>query len=189
MSLEISSNIILLISLTLLVFCILHSIMTDCRSLIISNKTTLFIVILFFTESLINSRIDNTFFYTVLCSFFVFLLFFAFFVFNFLGGGDVKLVASISLWLGPALLFDFLFYMSLIGGGLAFIKIVLMKTKEHLNSAVFTNMTYKFSQTNEIPYGIAIGFSALIMIPRIYNNLSPDTPQTTNLYELFFALF
>lgn len=117
MGLEISSNFVLILSLTLLVLCILHSISTDFRSLIISNKTTLLIVVLFFTESLINSRIDGTFLYTLLCSLFVFLFFFTLFVFNLLGGGDVKLVASISLWLGPALLFDFLFFMSLIGGG------------------------------------------------------------------------
>ena len=189
MGLEISSNIILIISLTLLVLCILHSIATDFRSLIISNKTTLLIVILFFTESLINSRIDGTFLYTLLCSLFVFLFFFTLFVFNLLGGGDVKLVTSISLWLGPALLFDFLFFMSLIGGGIALIKILLIKTKDHFSSVALKNMTYKFSQTKEIPYGIAIGFSALIMIPRIYDSLSFNRPQTTNLYELFSALF
>ena len=189
MGLEISSNIILILSLTLLVLCILHSISTDFRSLIISNKTTLLIVVLFFTESLINSRIDGTFLYTLLCSLFVFLFFFTLFVFNLLGGGDVKLVASISLWLGPALLFDFLFFMSLIGGGIALIKILLIKTKDHFNSVALKNMTYKFSQTKEIPYGIAIGFSALIMIPRIYDSLSFNRPQATNLYELFSALF
>jgi prepilin peptidase CpaA len=164
------NNIFLIISLFVLVFCIIHTIITDFKSLIISNKTVVSIIFLYFIGSLVNPDVENNFYYILLSSFFTFLFFFIFFVLGFVGGGDVKLVTAISLWLGPSLLFEFLLYMSLAGGILALVKVSLLRMKNNRMLKILGENTHNFFNSKEIPYGLAIGFSALIMIPAIYNN-------------------
>ena len=51
----------------------------------------------------------------------VFLVGFVGFIFGKIGGGDVKLMAAMALWAGPAAALDFLVITGLAGGGLALI--------------------------------------------------------------------
>lgn len=44
---------------------------------------------------------------------------FAMFVFNVLGGGDVKMLAAVALWSGPAFIADFIIFTALAGGLMA----------------------------------------------------------------------
>ncbi len=60
-----------------------------------------------------------------------------------LGGGDIKLLAALSMWLTPLIYLDFLIMMAVFGGALAFVFIarrIVFKPKKHAS----------------LPYGVAI---------------------------------
>lgn len=84
------------------------------------------------------------------------LLVFAFFAGAFalgqMGGGDVKLIGALALWLPVQPLIWMLILMSLIGGGLT-IMMVVEKKLRRLNGMPL-----------EIPYGVAIAIAALLIL-------------------------
>jgi len=87
----------------------------------------------------------------------VFALFAAAFALGMMGGGDVKLVAALSLWLPPAAVLALLVVMSLAGGALT-----LAMAARHR----FARRTEKL----EIPYGVAIAFGGLWLISERFLN-------------------
>lgn len=85
----------------------------------------------------------------------VFALFFAAFAFGAMGGGDVKLIAALALWLPPGATLQLLFLMSLAGG------IVTIATVAH-------HAARRAAGRPEIPYGVAISAAGLWMIGERY---------------------
>lgn len=81
----------------------------------------------------------------------VFGLFVAAFWIGQMGGGDVKLIGAVALWLPPELLLWMLVLMSLLGGALT----LLMLADKRLR---------KRKELPEIPYGVAIVLAALLVI-------------------------
>ncbi|MBX3566235.1 MAG: prepilin peptidase [Sphingomonas sp.] len=84
------------------------------------------------------------------------LLVFAFFAGAFalgqMGGGDVKLIGALALWLPVQPLIWMLILMSLIGGGLT----LLMVAEKKLRS--------RATMPLEIPYGVAIAIATLLVL-------------------------
>ncbi len=81
----------------------------------------------------------------------VLLLFGAAFAIGAMGGGDVKLIAAVGLWLPPLLLLKMLIVMSL-GGGLLTLGAVAIKIMRRAQGRV------------EVPYGVAISGAALMIM-------------------------
>jgi prepilin peptidase CpaA len=87
----------------------------------------------------------------------VFALFAIAFAFGAMGGGDVKLVAAIALWLPASSVVALLFIMSVAGGALTLAMLIrhrLARRKSQL----------------EIPYGVAIAFGGLWLISERFLN-------------------
>ncbi len=86
------------------------------------------------------------------------LLFFAIFqAIGMMGGGDVKMLGAIALWLPWQVMMQLLYFMSLAGGVLTLAMLVYHKIR-------------KFEGKPEIPYGIAISFAGLIIFCEHYIN-------------------
>lgn len=79
----------------------------------------------------------------------VFALFCAAFYLGQMGGGDVKLIGALGLWLPLQPLMQMLVLMSLIGGGLTLVMLIEHRLR-------------KSNRVLEIPYGVAIAMAALI---------------------------
>lgn len=93
----------------------------------------------------------------VLVAFVTFWVFAAAFAMGAMGGGDVKLIAALALWLPWSAVLVLLFLMSLAGGALTLgylIRHKLGKREEKL----------------EIPYGVAIAFGGLWLISERFLN-------------------
>lgn len=86
----------------------------------------------------------------------VFALFAAMFAFGWMGGGDVKLLAALALWLPWQALILLLFIMSLAGGALTLGMLVWSRLKR--------------AGPLEIPYGVAIAFGGLWLIGERFLN-------------------
>jgi prepilin peptidase CpaA len=84
------------------------------------------------------------------------LLVFAFFLGAFalgqMGGGDVKMIGALALWLPVMPLLWMLVLMSLIGGALTLVMVAEKKLRRRRGEAL------------EIPYGVAIAIAALLVL-------------------------
>jgi prepilin peptidase CpaA len=87
----------------------------------------------------------------------VFAAFAGLFALGWMGGGDVKLLGALALWLPAALVLKMLVLMSLIGGVLTL-------------GYVAAHRLRKLKESPEIPYGVAIVGAALSVISEPYLN-------------------
>mgnify|MGYP000853156380 CR=1 FL=1 len=86
-----------------------------------------------------------------------FVLFTGAFALNMMGGGDVKLIAALALWLPAGKLVPFLLVMSIIGGLIT----LGMWAREKIR---------KSGTVLEVPYGVAIALAGLWIIHERYLN-------------------
>ncbi len=84
------------------------------------------------------------------------------------GGGDVKLLAAVAVWMGPGNILPYLVLMSLVGGALAVLVLIAARMKRRvpaLGRVAWLGDGAIAGQ--EIPYGVAVGLVALAMLPRL----------------------
>jgi prepilin peptidase CpaA len=81
----------------------------------------------------------------------VFALFVGAFAMGQMGGGDVKLIGALSLWLAPLRLLDMLLAMAVIGGALTLAMLVEHRLRR-CDAAI------------EVPYGVAIAIAGLLAL-------------------------
>jgi prepilin peptidase CpaA len=87
----------------------------------------------------------------------VFMVFAAAFYVGMMGGGDVKLAAALALWFPPAATLQFIVWMSLAGGVLTLVVVLLHRAKQREGRP-------------QIPYGVAIAFGGLVILAQPYLN-------------------
>lgn len=94
----------------------------------------------------------------------VFIAGFILFSIGVLGGGDVKVIAAVSLWTGAAALSPFAFWTTAAGGVLG---LVVLMTRKRLAPAdgrpEFLNRL--LTPTKGIPYAVAIAVGAIVSLP------------------------
>ena len=84
-----------------------------------------------------------------------------------MGGGDVKLAAALALWFSPASTVKFLVIMSLAGGLLTVVVLILHRRKRRSAPA---DAGEKESAKPEVPYGVAIAIGALWILAQRFLN-------------------
>lgn len=89
----------------------------------------------------------------------VFSFFAALFAWGMMGGGDVKLIGALALWLTFSELFEMLFLMALIGGVVTLVFLMRHKAIRALGAP-------------QIPYGIAIALAGLWVLVKPFLNQS-----------------
>lgn len=97
----------------------------------------------------------------------VFGLLAATFYLGMMGGGDVKLAAALALWFSPLSTVKFLVIMSLAGGLLTVVVLILHRMKR---SAPPSGLDEKEFQKPEVPYGVAIAVGALWILAQRFLN-------------------
>lgn len=84
------------------------------------------------------------------------------------GGGDVKLLAAVAVWIAPADVWSYVVLMALIGGALAVIVLIAARLKRHVPAlARIAWLGDGAIGAQQVPYGIAVGLAALAMLPRL----------------------
>jgi prepilin peptidase CpaA len=83
-----------------------------------------------------------------------------------IGGGDAKLAAATTLWLGLSHLFDYLVYASILGGALTLL-IIQFRTLPLPRVLVGKEWAERLHrQGGGVPYGIALAAAALLVYPQ-----------------------
>jgi len=90
---------------------------------------------------------------------------FAFFAFGWIGGGDAKLVAATSLWVGMTLMLQYLIYAALLGGALTLIILALRRypLPGWLSRHKWIDRLH--DTKSGVPYGIALAIAAILVYP------------------------
>lgn len=90
---------------------------------------------------------------------------FAMFSFGWIGGGDAKLFAATSLWLGPDFMLQYAIYAALLGGALTLL--ILFLRSVPLPATLYAQgwLARLHSPKEGIPYGIALAAAGLLVYP------------------------
>lgn len=82
-----------------------------------------------------------------------------------IGGGDAKLFAAGALWMGPAFVLKYCIYFAIIGGAFAVALMMLRKAPLPASASRIAFLNQLLRPDAGIPYGVALGLGALIVLP------------------------
>lgn len=87
------------------------------------------------------------------------------FALKWLGGGDAKLLAAVTLWLGLSGVLPFLLFTAMAGGGLCLLLLLARARLQvyAVNGPVW--ITRLLAPKGDVPYGVAIAMGALLAYP------------------------
>jgi prepilin peptidase CpaA len=157
-----------LILMTLFPFLVMAAAIADFFTMKIPNRLNLAIAGLMLPVALMAGMPGDVFLWHLAAGALMLAAGFGLFAANAIGGGDAKLFAAASLWIGWSQLMPFAIYTALAGGALA----IIMKTWqlvriEHevkdvawLKQVIRTNL--------DLPYGVAIATGALLAYPATF---------------------
>lgn len=140
-----------------------HAMWSDATSMRISNWVSIILLASFALFASLHLQLNTALMHVAVASA-VFLVGFSCYVMHWMGGGDVKLLAATSVWMGPGVVLPFLFDVAVFGGLLAICALAvrhvaasrLLKPRSQLARTIVQRST-----AGQIPYGVPIGCAAL----------------------------
>ncbi|MEE2950423.1 prepilin peptidase CpaA [Fulvimarina manganoxydans] len=141
--------------------CLILAGLSDFMTMTISNRLCAAIAILFPFAALQFGLPLSDFAAHMGVGFAVFVLGFALFSLNLIGGGDAKLLAASALWIGPDGILAYGVLVALFGGALA---IVLLSARSLLAPVTgFAAADRLLEKETGVPYGIAIAAAGFVV--------------------------
>jgi prepilin peptidase CpaA len=135
---------------------------SDLLTMRISNRLILVVVAGFFIIALAIKLPPEQLGLHMACAALVLVMAFTFFTFGWIGGGDAKLAAATTLWLGFGLTLPYLVYGALLGGVLT---LALLSVRKFPLPLVLTRVSWierLHDKNTGIPYGIALAAAGLL---------------------------
>jgi prepilin peptidase CpaA len=161
----------LLVFQSVYVLCICYAIVSDFRNLIIPNWITIILTSAFLAFAAIYMESEAILVHVAVMGL-VFLLFLAFFIAGWVAGGDVKLIAAITLWMGLEHVINFVLLTTLLGSLLALALLQIRKYGFLLGGTLGNTWLFQrvstLAENRQCPYGVAIGLAALFASARIF---------------------
>jgi prepilin peptidase CpaA len=155
---------------TLYLICVAYAILSDIRQLMIPNWVPAVLVAAFLPYT-VALWPDVDLLPRLAFTAGAFLLSLWFYQLHWFGGGDVKFLTAISLWMGPIHIASFGILMAILGSLLAMFILALRQAVNVYHVVAvdrLPNIVRRWIEEGVCPYGIAIGIAALIMGPRIF---------------------
>ncbi len=138
-------------------FLMLYSALNDLTTMTIPNWVSGLLIVSFFALSLIVGMPWSDLAFHAGIGFVVLVAGMVMFALNWVGGGDAKLIAATSLWMGPALIAPFLLGVGLFGG-LVTLLIVMFRKTPVPQAALSVGWVARLHHAEEgVPYGLGIG--------------------------------
>lgn len=139
---------------------------SDLFTMRISNKLVLLLAAGFFIVALaINMPLQQLAMH-VLCALVVLVVAFTFFALGWVGGGDAKLAAATTLWLGFGMTLPYLLYAAVFGGLLTLAILTLRGIPLTPFIARFAWLERLHNKKSGVPYGIAMAAAGVM----VYSN-------------------
>jgi prepilin peptidase CpaA len=140
----------------------------DVRRFIIPNWLNICLLILAVAYGLVV--VDFNWLIHLACGALFFFLGALMFQFRMLGGGDVKLMAVLAFWAGPAYAVGFLFFTALGGGLVSVIYLALAAVKKKRLKAADPATEFNIMR-QPVPYGLAIAVGGVYVFLSILEHL------------------
>jgi len=138
--------------------------LSDLFTLTIPNRLSIILVAVFFPLAFIAGLPLETILMHLGAGAGILFIGFLLFTTGTFGGGDAKLLAAASLWVGITPLADFFFYMALFGGALAIVVLLYRRVPDVFVVGPAWAQRLHTKGTG-IPYGVAISSAALLTFP------------------------
>ncbi|ODT76059.1 MAG: hypothetical protein ABS76_32470 [Pelagibacterium sp. SCN 64-44] len=135
---------------------------SDLLTMRISNKLVLLLTAGFVAMALLVELPLQQFALHVLCAFIVLVVAFGMFALRWIGGGDAKLAAATTLWLGFGLTLPYLVYTALLGGALTLAILALRRVPLTPLIARFGWLSRLHDPKQGVPYGVAMAIAGLL---------------------------
>lgn len=135
---------------------------SDLLTMRISNKLVLLLAAGFVVMALLVELPLQQFAMHVLCALVVLVVAFGLFAMRLIGGGDAKLAAATTLWLGFGLTLPYLVYTALLGGGLTLLILILRRVPINPLITRFVWINRLHDPKQGVPYGIAMAIAGLL---------------------------
>lgn len=145
--------------------CLAVSAFSDMLTMTIPNRVSLLLLISFPVIAVFSGMPWNEVFLHFAAGLAVFVVVFALFALNVMGGGDAKLLATSAIWFGfHTSLMEYLIYVGLLGGLLT---ISILSLRSHVNSILGMGLPIPtpLLLAKKVPYGIAIGLAGILAFP------------------------
>ncbi|QDZ12978.1 A24 family peptidase [Devosia ginsengisoli] len=135
---------------------------SDLLTMRISNKLVLFLVASFCVLALAINLPLQQFAMHVVCALAVLAVGFTLFALRWIGGGDAKLAAATTLWLGFGLTLPYLVYAGLLGGVLTLMILALRRLPLSPLLARYHWLERLHDNKSGVPYGIALALAGML---------------------------
>ena len=135
---------------------------SDLLTMRISNRLVLFLFASFCVVALAIEMPLQQFALHLACSFVVLVVGFTFFALRWIGGGDAKLAAATTLWLGFGLTLPYLAYTALLGGVLTLAVLMLRRLPLMPMITRFRWLERLHDKKQGVPYGVAMAVAGLL---------------------------
>ena len=139
---------------------------SDLLTMRISNKLVLVLTAGFFVVAISVNLPLQQFAMHVLCALIVLAVAFGLFALRWIGGGDAKLAAATTLWLGFGMTLPYLAYAALLGGVLTILILVVRGIPLNPVLARMGWLARLHNKRSGIPYGIALAAAGIM----VYSN-------------------
>ncbi|RYE60247.1 MAG: peptidase [Hyphomicrobiales bacterium] len=156
------SAIVLLVFPVLMIF----AASSDLLTMRISNLLVLMLVVGFFILALVVQMPVDQILAHLGCAAVVLIVAFAFFAFGWIGGGDAKLAAATTLWIGVGLILPYIVYSGLLGGALTLLILALRNLPLPALLQRVTWIDRLHDKKQGVPYGIALAIAGLLVYPQ-----------------------
>lgn len=147
-------------------FCMLFAAISDMLSMTIANRVSALLVATFVIVAPLTGMDWPAFGLHLTAGFLVLCVTFALFAFGGMGGGDAKLLAATSVWMGFNMtLLQYLLLASIVGGILTIAILAYRKSPLALLTSQNAFLRHFADEKVGVPYGIALGLAGLLTFP------------------------
>ncbi len=159
-------TLVAVVALATFIFCMVHAIVSDALSMTIRNRIPLILVASFVVFAPVAGLGWSAIGAHLAVGAAMLALTFALFAAGVMGGGDAKLIAGTSVWVGLALpLAQYLVWSAMLGGLLT-LALVLFRISPLAPATAHLPAFRNFGdRAKGIPYAIALGPAALMVLP------------------------
>ena len=147
-------------------FCMVFAVVSDVVSMTIANRVSLILVATFAVVAPLTGMEWADYGMHFAAAALVLCITFGLFAIGGMGGGDAKLLAATTLWIGFRIeLLQYMVYASLLGGALTLL--VLYFRGSPLSTFTANNLFLRHFANEKagIPYGVALGATGLLIYP------------------------
>lgn len=155
------------ISFALFIIFILIAARSDAKTLRIPNWISLFLLVNFIVAGVSSGMSMENLLVGLGVGFAALVVGFVLFSLRLFGGGDAKLYAAISLWMGWPLVAYYSIGVMLLGGAVALLAVALRKGIGLWPDWVIKIAPGMFEKNKSVPYGLAIVAGAMAVMPRM----------------------